>query len=95
MLTAFLYQFIDYTKGPVYEQLSRNPPSPKFDAFLEAVGISDPQLYLQSSAYMVRGGLFASVGPKPSLGGGYTGLARLALEVMRLRILGGVSQKWS
>lgn len=91
----FFSQFIDYTKGPVHEQLVKDPPSPKFHAFLEAVGTSDPTLYLRSEAYLAPGAVFASVGPQPSLEGGYIGVARLILALCTPGFLGGVKRKWA
>jgi hypothetical protein len=32
-------QFLDYTKEPLEKALSKNPPSPKFDAIFDAVGL--------------------------------------------------------
>lgn len=61
-----ILQFIDYTKGPVYEQLERNPPSPKFHVFIEAVGNTDVKLYTHSPAYLAPNGVFITVGPQPS-----------------------------
>jgi hypothetical protein len=73
----------------------KNPPSPKFHAVLEAVGTADPDLYIHSEAYLAPGGIFASVGPQPGVGGGITGLLRLLLALGRPAILGGVKRKWA
>lgn len=79
----------------MYEQLAKNPPSPKFHGFLEGVGSSDPLFYTRSEAFLAPGGVFTSIGPQPAIGGGFTGLARLVFEVVRPRVLGGTNRKWA
>lgn len=93
-MPAHSIQFVDYTKGPVYDQLAQDPPTPKYRVFLDAVGSSDPLLYTCSAAYLAPGGAFVSVGPQPSVGGGYSGFARLVLEIVRPKLLGGVNAPW-
>ena len=58
-------QFYDYTKQPIHEALAQNPPSPKFDVFLEAVGHAYVPLYTHSEAYLAPNGTYISVGPTP------------------------------
>ncbi|TFK27373.1 NAD(P)-binding protein [Coprinopsis marcescibilis] len=59
-------EFIDYTKvGPLHEYLTNNPPSPKYNVILEAVGIYDPSLYTFGTSYLAPNGAFISVGPEP------------------------------
>lgn len=58
-------EFIDYTKEPVHEYLKANPPSPKFHAVVDAIGLVDPSLYTSSPAYLAPNGLFISSGPIP------------------------------
>ncbi|KAF8913591.1 hypothetical protein CPB85DRAFT_1375611 [Mucidula mucida] len=55
-------EFIDYTKRPLHEYLSENPPSPKFHLILDAVGLLDPTLFTCSPAYLAPGGTFVTVG---------------------------------
>jgi len=64
-LTLSQLQFVDYTKRPVHEVLTENPPSPKFDVLLEAVGIAYPLLYQCSEDYLTPNGTYVSVGPTP------------------------------
>jgi len=58
-------EFYDYTKQPVLEALLENPPSQKFDVFLEAVGNAYVSLYTHSAAYIAPNGTYISVGPTP------------------------------
>ena len=58
-------QFIDYTKRPVHEVLTEDPPSPKFDILLEAAGIAYPLLYQLSEDYLTPNGTYVPVGPTP------------------------------
>ncbi|KAK0449774.1 uncharacterized protein EV420DRAFT_764194 [Desarmillaria tabescens] len=37
-------EFIDYTKQPLHEYLTQNPPSPKFHIIFDAVAVKDPIL---------------------------------------------------
>ena len=59
------------------------------------MGTSDPTLYLHSEAYLAPGAVFASVGPQPSIHGGFSGLARLFLALLRPGFLGGVKRQWT
>lgn len=89
-------EFIDYTAGPLHETLTKNPPSPKFHAILDAVGLSDPSLYTRSRAYLAPGGIYLSTSPSPSFS--LSGVAELCALVfhayLRPRWLGGVSQAY-
>ena len=58
-------QFFDYTKQPIHEVLTENPPSPKFDILLEAAGLAYPLLYQCSEGYLMPNGTYISVGPTP------------------------------
>jgi hypothetical protein len=58
-------QFYDYTKQPIHEALAQNPPSPKFNVILEAVGRAYVPLYTHSEAYLAPNGTYISVGPTP------------------------------
>lgn len=65
VLTLSNPQFFDYTKQPIHQVLTENPPSPKFDVFLEAAGLAYPLLYQCSEDYLVPNGTYVSVGPTP------------------------------
>lgn len=87
-------RFVDYTRGPVYEQLTKDPPTTKYHVFLEAVGTADPLYYTRSGAYLAPNGVFLSVGPQPGVGGGYIGFTKLCLALLTPRFLGGVKASW-
>ena len=88
-------QFIDYTKGPVYEQLERDPPTPKFHVFIEAVGNTELELYTHSPAYLAPGGIFISVGPQPDGLKGIPHLLHYVFETyMRPVFLGGTPRTY-
>ena len=63
ILTLSRPQFVDYTKRPIHEVLTENPPSPKFDVLLEAAGLAYPLLYQLSEDYLMPSGTYISVGP--------------------------------
>ncbi|TFK93483.1 NAD-P-binding protein [Polyporus arcularius HHB13444] len=85
-------EFFDYTKAPLHEQLAAADPNPKFHVFLEAVGILDPTLFVQSPAYLAPGGVFISVGPQ---GKGISNIASFAWKVLlQPSFLGGTKRKW-
>ena len=65
MITPTGDQFYDYTKQPVHEALVQNPPSPKFDVILEAVGHAYVPLFTHNEAYLAPNGTYISVGPTP------------------------------
>ena len=85
-------QFIDYTAGPLHLALSKNPPSPKFHVILDAVGLDDPSLYVNSRPYLAPNGIYLSTGPMPSFSlGGMSDMLSLILHAfLRPRWLGGV-----
>ncbi|KAF7972645.1 hypothetical protein HWV62_17312 [Athelia sp. TMB] len=85
-------EFIDYTAGPLHLALSKNPPSPKFHVILDAVGLDDPSLYLNSRSYLAPNGIYLSTGPMPSfsLGGMRDMLSLIFHAYLRPRWLGGV-----
>ena len=58
-------QFYDYTKQPIHEALVQNPPSSKFDVFLEAVGQAYIPLFTSSETFLAPNGTYISVGPTP------------------------------
>ncbi|KAI0735098.1 NAD-P-binding protein [Earliella scabrosa] len=85
-------EFFDYTKAPLHEQLIAAAPNPKYHVFLEAVGILDPALFVQSGAYLAPGGVFISVGPQ---GKGIGNMAHFAWKVLlQPGFLGGTKRKW-
>lgn len=88
-------QFVDYTKGPVYEQLERNPPKTRYDVFVEAVGNTDIPLYTHCAKYIAPGGVFISVGPQPDGWKGVPHLLRYMWEAqLRPKALGGTPRAW-
>ena len=87
-------QFIDYTKAPVYAQLKRDPPSPKFHLIFDAVGDANVPLYTHSAAYLQPNGLYLTVGSTPSGFLNALSFARLAFEVNRPVWLGGTPRQW-
>jgi hypothetical protein len=90
-----LDQFIDYTTAPLVEQLISNPPSPKFHAIFDAVGLTDPSLYLNSALYLAPGGAFSWVGDIPKTRKEIAGVLRQAFEgLLRPAWLRGVPRKW-
>ncbi|KAI0933956.1 hypothetical protein AcW1_005634 [Taiwanofungus camphoratus] len=87
-------EFIDYTKGLLYEALVASAPTPKYHVILEAVGILDPALFVHSESYLAPGGTFVSVGPQPK-GFDVMGLCRFLWMVMlRPTWLGGTKRRW-
>ncbi|CDO71612.1 hypothetical protein BN946_scf184911.g82 [Trametes cinnabarina] len=91
-LTCAREQFFDYTKSPLHEQLIAANPTPKYDVFLEAVGVLDPTLFLKSEAYLDPHGVFISVGPQGSGVGNYVHFVWNVL--LKPGFLGGVKRKW-
>jgi len=90
-------EFLDYTKAPLEKQLSENPPSPKFHAIFDAVGLLDPSLYTQSPAYLVPDGVYISTGPQPkTINAKEMKMTAKALWqiFLRPRWLGGTKRKW-
>ena len=85
-------QFYDYTKRPIHEALAENPPSPKFDIFLEAVGHAYVPLFTHSEAYLAPNGTYLSVGPTPD-GFGET-LSMLWNIYMRPKWTGGTKRRF-
>ncbi|KAK7695386.1 hypothetical protein QCA50_000022 [Cerrena zonata] len=87
-------EFMDYTKGPVYDRLIENPPSPKFDIIFDTVGSVDPKLFSLSEAYLAPDGTFLSVGPQPEGSGKLGQLANFFWTVSRPTwVCGGVNRK--
>ncbi|EKM55674.1 uncharacterized protein PHACADRAFT_195715 [Phanerochaete carnosa HHB-10118-sp] len=87
--------FVDYTKAPVYEQLERDPPTPKFHLIFDAVGDANVPLYTQSPAYLQPNGLYLAVAPWPtSTLGSIMNFAWLTWEVNRPLWLGGTPRQW-
>lgn len=85
---------MDYTKGPVYDRLIENPPSPKFDIIFDTVGSVDPKLFSLSEAYLAPDGTFLSVGPQPEGSGKLGQLANFFWTVSRPTwVCGGVNRK--
>lgn len=86
-------EFIDYTAAPLHEQLSSNPPNPKFHAIIDAYGLPDASLYTSSEAYLAPGGTFVSAGPQP---GGFGSTLKLAWHFyLRPRWAGGTKRNFS
>ena len=86
--------FFDYTKAPLHEQLKAaaveaGEGGKKYDVFLEAVGIMDPTLFVESAAYLEPKGTFLSVGPQ---GSGF--LHFLWKVILQPGFLGGTKRQW-
>ncbi|KAJ7151182.1 NAD(P)-binding protein [Mycena filopes] len=95
LLSLGVDEFIDYTRAPLMEQLLSKPRSPKFDVILDAIGVPDPALYLQSKPYLVPGGTFLTVGVFPNSWAAAGGaLRQLSEGLLRPRWLGGVPPKY-
>ena len=85
-------QFIDYTKQPIHEVLTENPPSPKYDVIFEAVGIAYPLLFQHSETYLTTDGTYVSVGPTPD---GFTEASSLLWNAfLRPAWAGGTKRKF-
>ncbi|KAJ6493701.1 hypothetical protein C8R47DRAFT_1119437 [Mycena vitilis] len=88
-------EFIDYKAAPLVEQLLSKPPSPKFHAVFDAVGLTDPSLYLHSASYVAPGGMYLSAGTLPGTFKELRGMVRLVVEgKLRPTWLGGVPHKY-
>jgi len=88
-------QFIDYTKEPLDQYLTANPPSPKYHVFFDAVALLDPSLYIHSPAYIAPGGVFLSNGPTPKFSLGC--IAQIVWTIHAAAFptwLGGVPRRW-
>ncbi|GLB43433.1 putative zinc-binding dehydrogenase [Lyophyllum shimeji] len=86
-------EFIDYTKQPIHEYLKANPPSPKFHAIVDAIGLMDPSLYTSSPAYLAPNGIFISAGDLPSMSQLWH-FCKLLAAIVWPRWLGGTPRKW-
>ncbi|KAF7307544.1 PKS-ER domain-containing protein [Mycena indigotica] len=88
-------EFIDYTESPLAERLKSTPPSPQFNGILDAVGLTDPALYLNCAKYLAPGGRYLTAGTLPHSGAEWAGLIRQVLEgLLRPSWLGGVPRKF-
>ncbi|KAJ7155554.1 hypothetical protein C8R43DRAFT_884867 [Mycena crocata] len=95
LLSLGVDEFIDYTQAPLVEQLKTKPPSPKYHAFFDAVGLTDPALYLNSASYLAYGGTYISAGTLPRTRKEIAGMLRQAFEGwLRPTWLGGVPRKF-
>jgi len=89
-------EFIDYTKEPLDQYLTANPPSPKYHVFFDAVALLDPSLYIHSPAYIAPGGVFLSNGPTPKFS--LRCIAQIVWTIHAAAFptwLGGVPRRWS
>ncbi|KAJ7672629.1 hypothetical protein B0H17DRAFT_179667 [Mycena rosella] len=95
LLSLGIDEFIDYTEAPLVEQLLSKPPSPKFHAIFDAVGLTDPALYLNSASYLAPGGMYLSAGTLPKTRQEMAGMLRQVFEgLLRPTWLGGVPRKF-
>ncbi|KAJ7201371.1 NAD(P)-binding protein [Mycena pura] len=93
LLGSGVDEFIDYTQAPLVEQLKSNPPSPKFHAIFDAVGLTDPVLYLNSALYLAPGGKYVTAGTLPKTRKEFSGMLRQVFEgFLRPTWLGGVQR---
>ncbi|KAJ7627536.1 hypothetical protein DFH06DRAFT_1442816 [Mycena polygramma] len=89
-------EFIDYTESPLAARLLANPPSPKFHAIFDAVGLTDPTLYLHCAAYLAPGGVYLTAGTLPKTAPEWVGMLRQLVEgFLRPVWLGGVPRKYA
>ncbi|KAJ7135902.1 NAD(P)-binding protein, partial [Mycena epipterygia] len=96
LLSLGVDEFIDYTQAPLAEQLISKPPSPKFHAIFDAVGLTDPALYLNSASYLAPGGTYLTAGTLPKTRKEIMGMLRQAVEgLLRPAWLGGVPRKFA
>ena len=86
--------FLDYTAQPLAEQLSANPPEPRFGMVLDAGGVLDPALYANSGAYVNKGGAYVTTGPWPGKGEWMGLVRRWAGPMLRPSFLGGTPTTW-
>ncbi|KAJ7458909.1 hypothetical protein FB451DRAFT_1507014, partial [Mycena latifolia] len=87
-------EFIDYTRAPLVEQLSKR--TSKFDAIFDAVGLTDPALYLNCARYLAPGGRYMSAGGFPSTRKDLGGTLRQIVEGnFRPTWLGGPAPKFT
>ncbi|KAJ7671001.1 hypothetical protein B0H17DRAFT_1170985 [Mycena rosella] len=95
LLSLDVDEFIDYTEAPLVEQLSK-PPTPKFHAIFDAVSLTDPALYLNSTCYLTSGGMYLSAGALSKTRKEITDMLRQLFEVwLRPAWLGGVPRKYA
>nr|GAT55233.1 predicted protein [Mycena chlorophos] len=87
-------EFIDYTEAPLAERLQSHPPSPPFDAIFDAVGLTDPALYLNSPAYLVPGGGYMTAGTIPHGRAEWLGMLRQVAGALLPSWLGGVPRRY-
>ncbi|KAJ8457713.1 hypothetical protein ONZ45_g18205 [Pleurotus djamor] len=89
-------EFIDYTAEPLHEYLTAHPPEPKFHAIIDAVGLSDPSLYVHSPGYLAPQGAFVSTGPMPhsSTAKEFFNVFKTAVAMFRPVWLGGVNRPY-
>ncbi|KAJ6571729.1 hypothetical protein B0H19DRAFT_1208990 [Mycena capillaripes] len=89
-------EFIDYTQAPLVEQLIASPPSPKFHGIFDAIGLTDPALYLSSASYLAPGGTYLTAGTMPHTLVEFGGILRQLFEgFLRPTWLGGVPRKYA
>jgi NADPH:quinone reductase-like Zn-dependent oxidoreductase len=91
-------QFLDYTKEPLEKALSKNPPSPKFDAIFDAVGLLSPALFTHSAAYLAPTGVYVSAGSAPDKSDlkGIATMAKLVwATLLRPKFLGGTPRRYA
>ncbi|KAH0834228.1 chaperonin 10-like protein [Lanmaoa asiatica] len=86
--------FLDYTAQPIAEQLSANPPDPRFCMVLDAAGSSDTAIYVKSGVYVKKGGAYVTTGPWPVKEGWLGMVGRWTGAVLRPSFLGGVPTAW-
>ncbi|KAJ7175689.1 NAD(P)-binding protein [Mycena filopes] len=95
LLSLGVDEFIDYTEAPLVTQLISHPPSPKFHVIFDAVGLTDPALYLKSASYLAPGGVYVTAGTLPKDLKEFGGMLRQVFEgMLRPAWLGGVPRKY-
>ncbi|KAJ7077884.1 hypothetical protein B0H15DRAFT_861309 [Mycena belliarum] len=95
LLNLGVDEFIDYTAEPLSERLLKQPPTPKFHAIYDAAGLTDPALYLNSTAYLAPDGMYITAGTMPKTGKEFVEMLRQIFEGMfRPTWLGGVPREF-
>ncbi|TDL27567.1 NAD(P)-binding protein [Rickenella mellea] len=88
-------EVLDYKASPLSQQLTTNPPTPKFHVIFDCIGLTSPELYTKSAPYLAPNGIFVTVGFNVSSLKQVPGILRTAVNAFLIPAwLGGVKPKW-